>query len=87
MDKEVRIQRLLRRASAYSGMIDEARIRGNLLMQKVQKAKADGIAPENLREEVDRTCKQLTRQTDKYLGKMQDIYEELKSYGLFSELE
>lgn len=87
MDKEVRIQKLLRRASAYGGMIDEARIRGEMLMQKVKKAKAAGHAPENLREEVDRTCKQLSQQTDKYLRKMQDIYEELKSYGLFSELE
>jgi hypothetical protein len=81
-----RALRLLNKASTCLGMIAEVKANALLMKGRLKKAQANGLLPEAIADEVIASHHQMKRQLAKYSRKLKRIYEELDSYGVFSDM-
>jgi len=88
-DSADKVQELFDEASGIMGMIAEVKMRCLLFKQKARAEKASwNEGPSDaLQLEVDEAVTRMTHDLATYRSRLNEIYEELTEYGVFSEVE
>jgi septin family protein len=86
MYNEKRVRFLINEGMACLGMITEVRLKCLLVQSRVRKAKRNQESIEELQAELAERAPQMKRDLAKYSRKLKQIYEELESYGIISEM-
>lgn len=83
---EKRIQRLVQQGKSYIGMIGEVKAKAALLKLRLNDAESDNFDLESIEIDAGNKIVQMRADLAKYSHRLNCIYEELDSYGLFTEV-
>jgi uncharacterized coiled-coil DUF342 family protein len=82
-----RSAKLITKAGAYLGMIAEVESKARLYKAKINSHTLSDISARKQQKEVRRAIRQMKKDLAKYTRRIEKIHEELRSYGIFSDLD
>lgn len=85
MEKQVKI--LVDKGFSYLGMINEAKLKCVLLKQRINKTKGSEVMVPHFTKNINAEMLQIRSDLAKYTHKLRKVREELREYGVLTELE
>jgi hypothetical protein len=85
MERQLKI--LIDKGFSYLGMINEAKLKCVLLKQRINKTKDSEVVVPHFTQNINAEMMQIKSDLAKYTHKLKKVREELREYGVVTELE